>query len=278
MNDLNGAAGCPSAAILRKLAASSRSLAELEALLAAMPFSEVQQLLNDLADALDALKRPAAHGEVTAPQGGVPSSRHETGAGTAAPKAPRQDPKGPGRQVSFGFGSQAPDSALSAGPTSPHPSAAPAAKAPETSQPTAAPALETPPRKLILYSDGAARGNPGPSGAGAVLMLPDGKIVARLGKYLGIQTNNHAEYSAAILGLEAALKLGATEVEMVADSELLVKQVNGVYKVKNEHLKELWVRVRELMRRFDKATIRHVLRAYNQEADEMSNRAIDERM
>ena len=272
MTDQNGDAGCPSAAILRKLAASSRSPAELEALLAEMPFSEVQRLLNDLADALEAIHRGAGNG-AEAPKEADISARSSLNSCAKppetqdAPKSVRKDAPSRG-QTSFGFGQQ----------QQPEQSAAASQKAPAAQASVNGQSPAAAPRKLLLFSDGAARGNPGPSGAGAVLMLPDGKIVARLGKYLGIQTNNHAEYCAAILGLEAALRLGATEVEMIADSELLVKQVNGIYKVKNEHLKELWSRVRELMRRFDKATIRHVLRAYNKEADEMSNRAIDERM
>ena len=266
MNDLNGAAEKNSAAILRKLAASSRTPAELGALLAAMPFSEIQQLLNDLADALDALARlPPAHAGADAELSGEKTSAAPSPTNENAPEAK----PGARGQTCFSFGSQPPKE--SDAPETPEKLSAASEKAASEKSSTA-------PRRLLLYSDGAARGNPGPSGAGAVLMMPDGKIVARLGKYLGIQTNNHAEYTAAILGLEAALKLGATEVEMIADSELLVKQVSGVYKVKNEHLKELCARVRELMHRFDKATIRHVLRAYNKEADEMSNRAIDERM
>ena len=110
------------------------------------------------------------------------------------------------------------------------------------------------------------------------MMLPDGRIIARLGKYLGQQTNNYAEYSAFIMGLEAALKLGAEEVEATADSQLMVRQLNGQYRVKDARLQELFGKARSLMARFRKVSVRHVLREYNHEADEMSNRAIDERM
>lgn len=133
-------------------------------------------------------------------------------------------------------------------------------------------------RRLRLYSDGAARGNPGPAGAGAVLVKGDGAVVARLGKFLGEQTNNVAEYQGLILGLEAALKLGADEIEIRADSELMVRQLLGTYRVKNPGLKPLYGRARELLRHFAKVDIAHVPREENREADEMSNRAIDERL
>jgi ribonuclease HI len=133
-------------------------------------------------------------------------------------------------------------------------------------------------RRLRLYSDGAARGNPGPAGAGAVLLKGDGTVVARVGKFLGHQTNNYAEYMGLILGLESALKLGANEIEIRADSELMVRQLLKVYKVKNSGLKPLFERAQELLARFGAVHIAHVPREQNREADEMSNRAIDERM
>jgi len=132
--------------------------------------------------------------------------------------------------------------------------------------------------RLRVFCDGAARGNPGPAGAGAVLYTPDGRLVERLGRYLGRQTNNHAEYQGLILGLERALELGAREVEVYADSELMVRQLLGEYRVRAEGLLPLWRRARELLARFDRARIAHVPRERNAEADEMSNRAIDERM
>jgi ribonuclease HI len=136
-----------------------------------------------------------------------------------------------------------------------------------------------PPAKLLkLYSDGAARGNPGPAGAGAVLIKTDGTVVARCGKFLGSQTNNYAEYVGLLIGLETALRLGANEIEIRADSELLVRQMLGIYKVKNAGLKELHQKAKDLLKKFRKVKLEHVPREQNQLADEMSNRAIDERM
>ena len=141
-------------------------------------------------------------------------------------------------------------------------------------------ALHVPGRfaRLVVHSDGAARGNPGPAGAGAVLSTPDGEIVERLGRYLGVQTNNVAEYSALLLGLERARELGAQAVDVVADSELMIRQLEGKYRVKNEGLKPLFDDAKRLLAGFARSTLRHVPRAENKEADEMSNRAIDERM
>jgi ribonuclease HI len=132
--------------------------------------------------------------------------------------------------------------------------------------------------RVRLFTDGAARGNPGPAGAGAVLLDAQGRVLARLGKYLGRQTNNVAEYEGLLLGLARAKALGARAIEVRADSLLLVKQLQGEYAVKNAALKELHARARELLRGFDRVDIRHVPREENALADEMSNRAIDERL
>lgn len=132
--------------------------------------------------------------------------------------------------------------------------------------------------KLRVYSDGAARGNPGPAGAGAVLVAPDGTVVERLGRFLGRNTNNYAEYMGLILGLERARELGARQIEVMADSELMIRQLGGRYKVKAENLKPLYAEAMALLRAFDEVQLRHVPREQNQDADEMSNRAIDERM
>lgn len=132
--------------------------------------------------------------------------------------------------------------------------------------------------RLAVYSDGAARGNPGPAGAGAVLLAPDGSLVEELGKYLGINTNNYAEYTGLILGLRRALALGAREVDVRADSELMIKQLQGKYRVKAPNLQPLFEEATALLRRFDRVTLAHVYREQNKLADEMSNRAIDERM
>jgi ribonuclease HI len=132
--------------------------------------------------------------------------------------------------------------------------------------------------QLRLYTDGAARGNPGPSGAGAVLLEPGGQVVARLGKFLGVQTNNHAEYSALLLGLQHAKSLGVKELEVFSDSELLVRQLTGRYQVRSPTLRPLYEEAQRLLGEFPKATVAHVPRAENTAADEMSNRAIDERL
>jgi ribonuclease HI len=135
----------------------------------------------------------------------------------------------------------------------------------------------TPPRTR-LYCDGAARGNPGPAGAGAVIISPDGHIQARVGKFLGESTNNVAEYMGLILGLKRARAMGIKELDVLADSELMVRQLHGDYAVKAEHLKPLHDEAKQLLSTFSVADIRHVPREENKLADEMSNRAIDERL
>ncbi|MCP3144047.1 ribonuclease HI family protein [Pyxidicoccus xibeiensis] len=132
--------------------------------------------------------------------------------------------------------------------------------------------------RLRVYSDGAARGNPGPAGAGAVLTDPEGHVVARLGRFLGHQTNNHAEYMGLLLGLKHAKALGAREVEVFADSELLIRQLGGRYQVKSPTLKPLYDEARLLLAAFSQVKLVHIPRAKNAEADEMSNRAIDEKL
>ncbi len=129
-----------------------------------------------------------------------------------------------------------------------------------------------------LYTDGAARGNPGPAGAGAVIVNPQGHVVAKVGKYLGENTNNYAEYMGLILGLKRARAMGIKELEVLADSELLVRQLNGEYQVKAENLRPLFEEARQLLAAFPQVLLRHVSREENQAADEMSNRAIDERL
>jgi len=157
------------------------------------------------------------------------------------------------------------------GGPAPGPSTPPPALA---AQPASAPA----PGRVRVYSDGAARGNPGPSGAGAVLTDADGTIVARVGKFLGRQTNNYAEYMGLIIGLEHARKLGAREVDVYADSELMIRQLGGRYQVKSPTLKPLYDEAVRLLKGFAKVKLVHVPRELNKDADEMSNRAIDERM
>lgn len=129
---------------------------------------------------------------------------------------------------------------------------------------------------LVLRTDGASRGNPGPAGIGIVLESLDGGIVDELAEYIGHATNNVAEYNALIRGLEEAAKHGAMEVTVFSDSELLVRQMNGEYRIKNEGLKPLFMQATELARtRFGKFTITYVPREQNRRADRLANLAID---
>ncbi len=129
-----------------------------------------------------------------------------------------------------------------------------------------------------LYTDGAARGNPGPAGAGAVIVNPGGHIVAKIGKFLGESTNNVAEYMGLILGLKRAKAMGIKELDVFSDSELLVKQLAGDYAVKAEHLRPLHEEAKALIGGFSTIQVRHIPREQNEQADAMSNRAIDERL
>ena len=138
--------------------------------------------------------------------------------------------------------------------------------------------LEKPPSQdevFTIHTDGASRGNPGPAGAGVMIYKGD-KMVEGLAQYLGRKTNNQAEYNALIMGLERAAELGATKVVARTDSELMVMQIKGVYKVKNPRLKKLFARVSELINKFDSFEIEHVYREENWKADQLANRAIDE--
>jgi ribonuclease HI len=133
-------------------------------------------------------------------------------------------------------------------------------------------------KRTRLYTDGAARGNPGPAGAGAVIVSPEGHIVAKIGKFLGESTNNVAEYMGLILGLKRAKAMGIKSLDVYSDSELLVKQLAGDYAVKAEHLRPLHDEARSLLRAFSEIEVRHIPREENAQADAMSNRAIDERL
>ena len=126
-----------------------------------------------------------------------------------------------------------------------------------------------------LYSDGACRGNPGPGGAGAVITNAGGDVVWEGKEYLGHCTNNIAEYKALILGLGGALACGYKKLDVYMDSELLAKQINGSYRVKNEKLKVLMQEVRRLFSSFDSIEVIHVLRCHNAQADKLANLAID---
>ncbi len=129
-------------------------------------------------------------------------------------------------------------------------------------------------KRLTIYSDGASKGNPGDAGVGVVISSPDGEIVREIAEYIGKTTNNVAEYTALIHGLAAAHDLGATHVDICADSELLVRQLTGVYKVKSPNLQPLFEQLVALLRSFEKATITHVVREYNKRADELANKAV----
>lgn len=127
----------------------------------------------------------------------------------------------------------------------------------------------------ILHTDGAARGNPGPAGAGALLLDPAGNEAAQVVKYLGETTNNVAEYQALLLGLEAALDHGVVNLLVRMDSELIVKQLSGAYKVKAPHLRPMFDQARALLAKFKSARVTHVRRAQNKDADLLANQAID---
>jgi ribonuclease HI len=137
------------------------------------------------------------------------------------------------------------------------------------------PASKVPEHYLVAYSDGGARGNPGPAGYGVVVHDETGRKVASLSQYLGHQTNNVAEYQGLIGALEYAVQHGPKALKVVSDSELLVKQIRGEYKVKNPTLQDLHGRAKQLIRQLEWFTIQHVLRGKNQEADRLANEAMD---
>jgi ribonuclease HI len=129
--------------------------------------------------------------------------------------------------------------------------------------------------KVVVHVDGGARGNPGPAAAAAVVSTPDGEVLADVIELIGTATNNVAEYRALLLGLRTAHELGATEVEVVNDSELVAKQVNGVYKVKHPGMKPLHAQALQALAAFDRWLIRSVPRAQNADADALVNQALD---
>jgi ribonuclease HI len=128
----------------------------------------------------------------------------------------------------------------------------------------------------LLMVDGAARGNPGEAGCGAVIRAADGTVVKELSRYLGRATNNVAEYEGLIMGLEALLEMGAKRIRVQSDSQLLVRQLNGEYRVKDDKLKILFSKARNLLNRFASYRIVHVYREANKIADRLANRGIDE--
>lgn len=130
--------------------------------------------------------------------------------------------------------------------------------------------------RLTVYSDGAARGNPGPAGIGAVVLDERGDVVDEIAEGIGVATNNVAEYRAALAGLEAARRAGAREVLLRADSRLLVEQLAGRFRVKNPTLIRLHQRVREVAGGFERIRFEHVPRERNKHADRLANRGVDE--
>jgi ribonuclease HI len=129
--------------------------------------------------------------------------------------------------------------------------------------------------RFTVNVDGGARGNPGPAALGVVVRDEGGEVVAERGETIGRATNNVAEYKALLLGIEVAKELRATELELVGDSELVVRQIEGRYKVKNAAMKELHAQAKQALAGFDDWSIRHVKRAQNADADRLVNEALD---
>lgn len=129
--------------------------------------------------------------------------------------------------------------------------------------------------KLIIYTDGGARNNPGPAGIGAVLLSEKGEAAGEISEYIGEATNNQAEYKAVIAAMKKAKELGAKELEFYLDSELVVRQLNREYKVKDKNLALLFVQIYNLTLGFKKVKFNHILREKNEEADRLVNLAID---
>jgi len=132
--------------------------------------------------------------------------------------------------------------------------------------------------RFQLFTDGASRGNPGQAGAGIVLRGPDGGVACCEKKFLGICTNNEAEYKALNLGLETALKQKCLSLEIFLDSELVVRQLEGIYKIKNARLSELSRESKRLLSLFDSYSISHIPREKNAAADRLANEAIDDHL
>ncbi|HEX8156159.1 MAG TPA: reverse transcriptase-like protein [Solirubrobacteraceae bacterium] len=129
--------------------------------------------------------------------------------------------------------------------------------------------------KVVVHVDGGARGNPGPAAAGAVISTPDGSVLDEAAEAIGSATNNVAEYRGLLLGLQRARDLGASEVEVVNDSELVARQVSGRYKVKHPDMKPLHAAAMQALSNFERWSIRSVPRAQNAEADALVNQALD---
>ena len=132
--------------------------------------------------------------------------------------------------------------------------------------------------RFVLYTDGASRGNPGRAGVGVWIENGEGSRVAELSRYLGKKTNNEAEYWALLLGLREAERRGVTSVKAYTDSELMERQIKGIYRVKDSKLKSLHRRVMEIIRRFSTFEIASIPREQNREADRLANQAIERRL
>lgn len=130
-------------------------------------------------------------------------------------------------------------------------------------------------KKILLYIDGASRGNPGPAGIGIVILDDSRKKLKELYKYIGETTNNIAEYNALIYGLEEAVKLGADEIAVNVDSELVAKQMNGDYRVKDDNIRALFEKALGISRNFKSFEIKHIERSKNKDADRLANKAIN---
>jgi len=141
---------------------------------------------------------------------------------------------------------------------------------PQSSPPPTAKAEEA-----VLWTDGAARGNPGPAGIGAIIKSPSGEVLFKGSEFLGHTTNNVAEYKAVLLGLAGALAQGIDRIEVRADSELLIKQLKGEYRVKSPGLRPLFEEARRLISRFTSVKLTHIRRELNGEADRLANEGID---
>ena len=146
---------------------------------------------------------------------------------------------------------------------------------PEPSQPRVPPTRINPQTWLIAHCDGGARGNPGPAGYGAVLQTESGEKLAELSEFLGIRTNNVAEYSGLLGVLEWTLAHGYHRLRVVSDSELMVKQIQGRYKVNSPDLKPLWTEAHSRIAQLDEFQITHALRHKNKDADRLANAAMD---
>ncbi|GFP24954.1 ribonuclease HI family protein [Candidatus Hakubella thermalkaliphila] len=131
-------------------------------------------------------------------------------------------------------------------------------------------------KRVVIYLDGGARGNPGPAGTGYLIFDEEGRLLAKEGRYIGFTTNNVAEYTALVQALDRARGFEAQEIAIRSDSELVVRQLNRSYKVRDKKLKPLHERVRILLYPYRKVEIEHIPRGENREADELVNQAIDE--